>query len=52
MPEATIHRLDDPDAFDDETGEDADAALAALWARYVDGRDIVTIDGVAASSSA
>jgi RNA polymerase sigma factor for flagellar operon FliA len=39
VPEATIHRLDDPDAFDDETGEDADAALASLWARYVDGRD-------------
>ena len=35
MPEATIHRLDDPAAFDDETGEDADAALAELWARYV-----------------
>jgi RNA polymerase sigma factor for flagellar operon FliA len=39
VPEATIHRLDDPDAFDDETGEDADAALADLWARYVEDRD-------------
>src|SRR4051794_17763233 len=39
VPEATIHRLDDPDAFDDETGEDADAALAELWARYVENRD-------------
>jgi RNA polymerase sigma factor FliA len=38
VPEATIHRLDDYDAFDDETGEDADAALADLWARYVDDR--------------
>jgi RNA polymerase sigma factor for flagellar operon FliA len=38
VPEATIHRLDDYDAFDDETGEDADAALADLWARYVEDR--------------
>jgi RNA polymerase sigma factor for flagellar operon FliA len=37
VPEATVHQLDD-DAFDDETGEDADAALGDLWARYVDDR--------------
>jgi RNA polymerase sigma factor for flagellar operon FliA len=35
VPEATIHQLDDPDAFDDEAGEDADAALSDLWARFV-----------------
>jgi RNA polymerase sigma factor for flagellar operon FliA len=38
VPEATIHRLDDFDEFDD-TGEDADALLAELWANYVAGRD-------------
>jgi RNA polymerase sigma factor for flagellar operon FliA len=32
VPEATIHRLD-------ESGEDADAALADLWARYASSRD-------------
>ena len=32
MPEATINRLD-------EHSEDADAALAELWARYVADRD-------------
>ncbi|MGY2002223.1 RNA polymerase sigma factor WhiG [Blastococcus sp. SYSU DS1024] len=32
MSEATIHRID-------ESGEDADALLADLWARYVEGRD-------------
>jgi RNA polymerase sigma factor (sigma-70 family) len=39
VPEATIHRLDDPDAFDDGTAEDVDAALADLWARYAEDRD-------------
>jgi RNA polymerase sigma factor for flagellar operon FliA len=38
VPEATIHRLDDHDAFDDESGENADAALADLWGRYVEDR--------------
>jgi RNA polymerase sigma factor for flagellar operon FliA len=33
VPEATIHRLD-------ESSEDADAALADLWARYADTRDV------------
>lgn len=32
MSEATIHRIG-------ESGEDADAVLADLWARYVEGRD-------------
>jgi RNA polymerase sigma factor FliA len=36
VPEATMNRLDD-DAFD-EPEADADAALAELWARYVEDR--------------
>jgi RNA polymerase sigma factor FliA len=38
VPEATVHRLDDFDAIDEHLAEDADAALAELWARYVEDR--------------